>query len=364
MSSGAPRIRSLDGLRGAAAVAVLLHHISLVARPELSASTWAWLTQSPLKLLFAGSESVLIFFVLSGLVVALPAMREGFSWLKYYPARMLRLYLPVCAALLLSAALIVLLPRDRSEMPADSWMSDAQATSITPMSLLSEASLTRRTYDIDNVLWSLRWEVVFSLLLPLFVWIALRTIKHPVALAALCLVATVLGRVIDVDVLVYIPLFLLGAVLASHLGAIERYHSKSQWLLPALAVLAGLLLIASWLVRPLDAPQLVRNLLWGLAGAGAALTVALAVMWPGLRWGLEMRPAQWLGRISFSLYLVHVPIIATLVYLFGSSRWWLAALLAVPISLGVAALFQWGVEAPAHRLSRAVGARVRRMQPA
>ena len=382
MSSVVPRMRSLDGLRGAAALVVVFHHVSLAARPELGEAAWAWLTGSPLKLLFPGSEAVLVFFVLSGLVVALPALQggrpgsSGFSWAKYYPARLLRLYLPVFAVLLMSAALIVLLPRDRSAMPAGSWMADTNATAVTPLSLLSEASLARRSYDIDNVLWSLRWEVVFSLLLPVFVWIALRLAWHPLVSMAACLVATVLGRVLEAAALVYLPLFLLGSILAAQLHSPRRGSRlaggaeadggaalvpasarRPPWLLPLAAVLAGALLVASWLVRPLDPPPIVRTIAWGLAGAGAALTVVLAVAWPLLRCGLETRPLQWLGKVSFSLYLVHVPILATLVYLFGSSRWWVAGLVAVPLSLVVAALFQRWIEAPSHRLARAVGAR-------
>ncbi|MDA4895261.1 acyltransferase family protein, partial [Streptomyces sp. MS2A] len=105
------RITGLDGLRGVAALVVLLYHASLVARPWLDPAAWTTLTETPLKLLLAGTESVLIFFVLSGIVVALPALRGGFDWARYYPARLLRLYVPVAAALLFAAALIVLLPR-------------------------------------------------------------------------------------------------------------------------------------------------------------------------------------------------------------------------------------------------------------
>lgn len=358
MSPVVSRIRSLDGLRGAAALAVVFHHVSLVARPELDRTTWAWLTQTPLKLLFPGTESVLVFFVLSGLVVALPALRGGFSWVSYYPARMLRLYLPVIAALLLSAALILLVPRDPSTMPEGSWMRNAQATGVTPLSLLGEASLTRRSYGIDNVLWSLRWEVVFSLLLPAFVWLALRITRHPLILAGLCVTATILGRVLSVATLVYIPVFLLGTVMAAHLEELRRWRPPRRWTLPLLAGLAGALLIASWLARPLGLPEVAQSVLWGLAGAGAALTVLLAVLWPPLQAGLELRPVQWLGRVSFSLYLVHVPIIATLVYLFGMSRWWLACLIAVPLSLVTAEAFQRWIEAPAHRLARTVGSRM------
>ena len=359
MPTPTPRVLSLDGLRGFAAVGVMLHHLSLVARPELNKATWAWLTQSPLKLLFAGTESVLVFFVLSGLVITLPAMRRGFSWRRYYPTRILRLYLPTFGALLLAAALILLVPRDPSLMPEGSWMQNAQATSVNLWSLLSEASLARHSYQIDNVLWSLRWEIIFSLLLPIFVWLALRMRKSAILWVVLCVVASALGRVFDIEALIYLPVFLAGAIMATRLSDLEqRPTAQSQWRLALLGGLAGALLIASWLSRPLHLPAPAQNMLWGLAAAGAVLVVALAVRWRGFRRLLETRPAQWLGRISFSLYLVHVPVIATTAYFFGSSRWWLVFLVSIPVSTGVAVLFQRWIEAPAHRLARATGARI------
>ena len=168
MSQNGNRISSLDGLRGLAAVIVLVHHASLIAQPWIDPAGWAVLTQSPLKLLLAGSEAVMVFFVLSGLVVALPALHRGFSWARYYPARLIRLYVPVIAALGAAALLVRLIPRDPTTMPDGSWMQDAQATTVSAGDVLSQMTLLRPGYPIDNVLWSLRWELFFSLLLPLY----------------------------------------------------------------------------------------------------------------------------------------------------------------------------------------------------
>src|SRR5690606_25572931 len=121
--AGAPRgqrISSLDGLRGIAALVVLLYHLTLVARPFLetgrTSNAWWWITETPLKLLTAGTEAVLVFFVLSGFVVALPAFRAGFNWVGMLTGRMLRLYLPVWASLALSVALLQLVPRTGSHV--------------------------------------------------------------------------------------------------------------------------------------------------------------------------------------------------------------------------------------------------------
>ena len=101
---------------------------------------------------------------------------------------------------------------------------------------------------------------------------------------------------------------------------------------------------------------------------GAVLIVLLFVSWdPAKRLG-DTAAAQWLGRVSFSLYLVHLPIILAAVTLLRSVSLPLALAVSVAASLVAAELFYRYVEQPAHRLStaagRAVGRRTRRDAPA
>lgn len=355
--NGNSRISSLDGLRGLAAGIVLIHHASLIAEPWIDPAGWALLTQSPLKLLLAGSEAVMVFFVLSGMVVALPALRTGFSWARYYPARLVRLYVPVIAALGAAALLVQLIPRDASTMPEDSWMQDAQATSVSAGDVLSQMTLLRSDYPIDNVLWSLRWELFFSLLLPLYLWVALRVRRFAMPAAALAVVLMFLGRTTGNSALAYLPVFLLGTLIAVRFADLQTWADRPRVrrTLPWLAAAASVLLIASWLARPLTGGTVVADVLWALAGAGAALLVVLAIVWPGAHRLLETRTMQWLGKVSFSLYLVHAPILASLCYLLGAEQWWLACLVGIPLSLVAAALFHALVERQAQDLARQVG---------
>ena len=366
----AERLRSLDGVRGAAALVVVFYHLSLFARPVLSDGRWEpmWttLTQSPLKLAFAGTEAVLVFFALSGLVVALPMLRAGrdFSIVGFLASRAVRLYLPVWAALALSAAFVAFLPRPSSAVTPGSWMERANVQDLDPIQLLSEASLMPASYDVVNVLWSLRWEVLFSVLLPVFVLVTIALRRQALLVGVLAAAATVTGRILGLDALVYLPVFLLGTLVAARLDEVRAWSARRgplTWL--GLAVGSGLLLIASWLGRPLSAGDpVLSSVLWGLAGVGAIGVVVLAIGSPLARRVLETRWSQWLGRVSFSLYLVHVPVIATLGYLLGERRWWLVILLALPGSLLVSALFHRAVELPTHRLARGVGRRVARLR--
>ncbi|HXH32813.1 MAG TPA: acyltransferase [Plantibacter sp.] len=362
MSSQSSRLRSLDGVRGMASVVVVLYHVSLLARPfatgRISEPAWDIATETPLKLLFAGTEAVQVFFVLSGLVVALPLLRGGASWPGFFAARFVRLYLPVWGALLLASALILLVPRDPSSVSSGEWIANANATSVDPVKLLREATLTPVSYDLVNTLWSLRWELIFTLLLPLAVVLAVLLRRWALPLAALMAVIMVLGRVAGSDAAVYLPAFFIGTLIAVRLEDLQAWASarprRLQW--SVLTAVSALLLVASWISRPVvESSSTAGQALWGLSGVGAAGLIVVAIGSPLARQILEVRPVLWLGRVSFSLYLVHAPILATLAFAFGDEHWWLVGIVGIPLSLLVAAGFFAVVEHPSHGLARRVG---------
>jgi peptidoglycan/LPS O-acetylase OafA/YrhL len=359
------RLPALDGVRGLAAVVVVLYHVSLIAQPFASGGTaervWDGVTESPLKLFFAGTEAVLVFFVLSGLVVVLPLLRGSVSWPAFFASRLVRLYVPVWGALAFAAALIALVPRPASAVSPGEWISEANASTVTLASLLREASLTPVSYDIVNTLWSLRWEVIFTASLPLAVGLAVLLRRHTAALVsvgAAVVVATVLGRVAGVDALVYLPVFLLGTLVAVRLADIIAWAGRRPrplcWALVGWS--SALVLVASWIGRPIaPAGGRTSDVLWGLAALGALGIVIVAVCSPGAGRVLRARVPQWLGTVSFSLYLVHVPVIVTVAYVVGDRSWWLVGLVGVPLSVLAAWAFHAAVERPSHRLARRTG---------
>lgn len=369
MTSAPPagRLIALDGLRGVAALVVVAYHASKIVVPELDgtgATVYRAIADSPLKLAFAGTEAVLVFFVLSGLVVAIPAFRPGFAWRAYLGSRLVRLYLPVWAALLLAAALIVLLPREAGAASPGGWLARTNASTLSWGSLLGEASLWQGTYRIDNVLWSLRWELVFSLALPLFVGgaVLVRRRGWLWPTLAVCVAVSVAGRLSGVDALVYLPVFFAGTALASRITDVREWgarRSRRFWVFAGSA--SALLLIAGWLLRPVVAPGTsVGLVLWGLVSAGAVGLVMTAVGSVGAARALALRVPRWLGRVSFSLYLVHVPVLASLGFLWGQDAWpWVLAV-GVPASLMLAEVFTRLVERPSHRLARVLRRRLSR----
>jgi peptidoglycan/LPS O-acetylase OafA/YrhL len=371
------RLRSLDGLRGVAAVAVVFHHLFLID-PGLALAIWpsgTTATQSvswraatfPLHLLVsAGLEAVFVFFILSGLVLTLPLLHaQGFrQWLAYYPRRLVRLCLPVLASV--AFAIVLLLAVRRYPIPGHTadWLTSTNSLSFSLDDFVRSLNLFGTLQPLNNPLWSLGWEILFSILLPVAVLIAVviqGRLAPSIVVTAGCLVLTAIGSLLGVGALIYLPIFLLGSVLAGALPILQRRITLANrgWFLAVFPFVVSIALIAvPWVASGISGR-------WYAVTVGFALVGCLCLVFlaSGLPWlvGLLTRPAvQWLGRVSFSLYLVHVPIIVTIAYLVGPSNW----IVFIPIGLAASVLAAWGfylvAERPSHLLSRWIGNRVAR----
>lgn len=115
------RVRSLDGLRGVAALAVVVSHIQLADDHivRYSPSMFA---------VWAGRDAVTVFFVLSGVVLALAMMGRG-DWGGYYLSRFVRLYLPAWGAIVFGALLHVAVGW---HLTGGVWL-DSHVGQVTPM---------------------------------------------------------------------------------------------------------------------------------------------------------------------------------------------------------------------------------------
>lgn len=354
------RYRALDGLRGLAALVVVVHHV-LLTQPSLSDAQFAragerdglawWLSYSPLHLVWAGREAVFVFFVLSGFVLTLPFLRRGTptQWVDYFPRRVVRLYVPLIAAIAVSAAIVALIPR-MSVDGASLWL-NRRAGEVSVLGALSLSN----TGHLNSALWSLRWELIFSFLLPMFIvfgliWRRLWLLKLLGAVLAIAVLRSA-------DTMLYLPMFAVGVFLATgreQLMAVANRVPRPVWW--ALLAAALLLLNAHWTTPAVSHGLVPTHVTTAVALLGAALLVALFVTWPAARRLGERRAIHWLGTISFSLYLVHEPIAVSVAVLLGghaNAGWTL--LIVLPVSLIVAWAFYRLVERPAYHLARRVG---------
>jgi peptidoglycan/LPS O-acetylase OafA/YrhL len=266
----------------------------------------------------------------------------------------------------LAASLIVVVPRAAAQVSGGEWIAEKTATTLDWKRWVAELTLNTGGSHFDNVLWTLRWEIYFSFLLPLLIVAIAVLARWWLASAALALGAITVGVVWNISALAYLPMFFLGMLIGSRLERIRGWsdrvpagRSRAVW--AAVLVGSGLVLVCSWLLQPVVPSSTVGGkALIGVETAGAAGLVVAAVGCGAWRRFLERPSVQFLGRISFSLYLVHVPVLVALTYLVGDWNWWLLPPLGIPLVLVVAWLFFRLVERPTHGLAREASKRAAR----
>ncbi len=367
----AGRLQSLDGLRGCAAFVVLIHHASLLSPlwPGNAAPAAAvpfsfiwWANETPLKLLSAGTEAVMVFFVLSGLVVTLPVLRpKPFDWIAYYPRRAVRLLVPVLGSVVLAAIWVMALPQI-SPQEEGTWLSSSSTPDFSWEWIVKAGDLFGGDGQINNPLWTLRWEMIFSLLLPVFVILAIVLARRWILVTAAVVLLTWLGERTGASSLSYLPAFLLGALIAVNLDRVRELSvrlsgtAKGRATWAGIGLLGGTLLIGRWLASPLlDSMPELEFVLRGMTPLAAMLIVLSVIGSTALRGFFSSPVPRFLGKISFSLYLVHAPIIIFFFYAFEGRPLITAQLTGVIVSLIVGTLFWWGFEKRAHQWSIAAG---------
>lgn len=360
--------RSLDGLRGIAALIVVIYH-SMIATPRFAEIRLRpgeqvldpleiVVVATPLRLLWAGSEAVIVFFVLSGFVLSLPFVRRrNYPGLYFYPRRMLRLYLPAIASLGLSFLLAMAVPR--VFIPgASMWVNEHAGLPNGPLQVLMGSSLMYGWGGLNLSLWSLRWEVLFSVSLAAFLWFARENRAAWWAKATVGFAVCILWPLSNMFYPngVYIVVFLFGVLMAQHIDLLNSWAARISpvgWL--GLVLLAAALLTYSGILVGVHAQNLgVLLTLWvGLASVGAVIVVFASMYWAPLVRALESPVAQWLGLVCFSLYLIQDPVVVSLAELTGGLA---PPLLMVPLGiascLAVSHVFYLLVERPSHRVSR------------
>ena len=350
-SRGTSRFTSLDGLRGLSALVVLIHHCLLVS-PLLAAAVntdgtgtlepWVWwVTFTPLHLLWGGHEAVYVFFILSGFVLTLPFTGPAQpNWKAYFPRRLIRIYLPVWVSLCIALVTVWVVPRISSP-ELSSWVNSHDEVHDP----LGDAFLLGGTGALNSPLWSLQWEMTFSLLLPLYVVAGRRFRRWWPLAAAMLVVVIAAGNVMYLAVPVYMPMFGVGVLMAWGREDLHRWAARlrnAQWF--GLMTLAGILLCAQWI-------SYHSQIYIALATVGGSLLVFAFVAWPPtIRLG-NSPVLRWLGGRSFSLYLIHEPVVLAITFGMKSSDVLLVAMFGIPVSLLAAELFFRLVEQPSQKLA-------------
>lgn len=268
------RLKSLDSLRGLASLAVCWFHLtggysdgSLVK----VSGKYGWL-------------GVDVFFVISGFIIPYAMYKSGYEvkkdWRVFIGKRILRIDPPYLAAALLAASLWYL----------STLIPSYQGPLFNPSALQLALHIAYLNgiagYPwLNPVFWTLAIEFQYYLLVAAFFGFISSARASFVAITAIFFVLSSLFFQSEVLIFKYLGLFLLGiAVFQYRVGLIDKF-------------LAGVVLSAA---------AVSVYFVHGLPGMFAATLTALII---GGNWNLgSSKILEFLGAISYSLYLVHIPI--------------------------------------------------------
>jgi peptidoglycan/LPS O-acetylase OafA/YrhL len=335
------RILALDALRGLAALSVVFIHFR-AAFNELAQPHWYLLP-------IIGGNPVGLFFVLSGYVLSIP------FWLgrqPSYPAflvrRFFRIYVPYAGAVL-----IALLAASRllySHLPLTPWFYRTWQSPLTCGLISSQLLTISTTPKINAAFWSLRYEMEMSLVFPAVCW----------ALARMRLWGAVVATIVIQKAgymlynhpehpvwqefgaaLAYGSYFLYGAIIAWKGESIaELYHKAPRWLK---YVILGLVIVGYFGSKE------------GKFVPLACCGIIILALHSRVSRLLDTAVPEYLGRISYSMYLLHATVLwATAILLYGKIPLVALGLVYGAATLVISHLSCVFIEEPAMRFGKQV----------
>lgn len=403
------RLGWLDALRGVAALVVALHHFDVLRMLPFGGAVW-WNFDM-------GLFGVMLFFIVSGYIIPASLERRG-DVRAFWIGRIFRIYPALIAAFVLSMIL-----------PAGDGSVALLRTGDNLAALVANGLMLQDLLGVTNgmnVTWTLCYEMVFYFLVTALFTRGLHRHSAPIAVG-LAGVALVTGTAVGTQLLnaelgstrtlllIVTPIVLMGlagvlsgnrtltgvgALLLGGIGLVllalnGRAPAFETWMIfatmfagtvvyraqhgqlarvPALLA-CGFVIVAGVLVGRFYNHGKVLDLTW--SSGWKAWSVAYLAAWVLFGVGFLLRARRfpkvltWLGAISFSVYLLHIPLLRTIEPLLGippqpSSTLgriaWTAVFLGVVVA--VSHLMYHLVEMPMQRLGRRVQKDVERRRPA
>lgn len=324
------RLEWVDALRGAAALAVAWFHLTNTYAPGPVQASGAY-----------GYLGVQTFFVISGFIIPYSLHRFGGYVLSDFPHFFARRIIRIEPPYILSVIMVIVLWELSALVPQ--FRGGDPSYSITQVILHFFYLIPLSSEDwLQPVYWTLAFEFAFYIVIGLlFPFIGQQGQTKPfVALAAVVIGAVLLGFSLQA------LLFVIG--IACYRTAV---CGDPWWVAAAVSLSASAGIVA------VGYPAVAVT---GVLTA-VLIMATLASPLPG---GLVGRTIGWLGTISYSLYLIHVPIGGRVVnlggrFIDGELGQLALSLIALSICLVAATVFCWLVEKPAIDAARRVPMRVR-----
>ncbi len=314
MISKTERFTKLDGLRGILAVIVALNHSYLVLTIPDYANVWSqnyWhfydlqsKIQQLMMILGNGGAAVSLFFILSGLVLGLSFARSN-PTLTSYPGfilkRLVRLY-PAYLFTILAISVFRWLGFDyRVFAPASSWYHWWMNFNLDIVEFTKNVFFIHT--NLGGVTWTLRVILIMSLIFPLFFFISQKLNKFWNLIFGMLLIflSFTLLNIEGFRDLRYVYMFYLGLILPLYKDFFAKIPLKLFGV--ALPILLFLMFTVRYQTDEYFGGLIETLVSWILIGSIVYLPNTKIFNF------LENKVYIFLGKISYSLYLVHFTVL-------------------------------------------------------
>ncbi|HHT7168325.1 TPA: acyltransferase family protein [Bacillus cereus] len=383
------RYEELDSLRGLAALIVVIHHCLLTFivffaaynHESINSLIVRFLSNSPLHIMWAGSESVILFFILSGFVLSLPFLNnKTTTYQNYLVKRFCRIYLPYIITMFLSVSLFNLIKVDNPIPHLSDWFNGMWSSPLTFKTALSHLlMLGFDTHNINTVTWSLVHEMRISIFFPLVIIPILKFdwkkslmigLLTTYSLWFIFIMASLVIKVEDVsfllksigDTFYYCSFFVIGAIFAKYKDSIKVFYNRQSSISKVIIVILAVLMYSiEWIVPELGALKNSGGIYYISLRTFINLCVAIAILIlfmfalnaVKLQNTLKNAKLVYLGKISYSLYLIHPIVLLSSIYLLKEFFPITAIVISVPfISIGLASIMYKFIEEPSISLGK------------
>ncbi|MDE8348398.1 MAG: acyltransferase [Acidocella sp.] len=302
------RYSELDGLRGIASLLVGLNHgitIPLVITATLAGVPIV----NALAGVINGAISVDLFFIMSGFFLCgMLASNSIHNLSSYYIRRYIRLIPPAIVSILILYIFVKTSLQNDSKYPEasmDYLLYYADNKIITAKTFALNILFIHHT--INPVLWTIREEILVSSIFPLvyfiknlfsFWWYRTAWLIIYLFIAVLLKHHQSLG----LDIFHYLYMFYAGAMIRDYASQIRRLPVNLQYFL-CFAAVAGLIIIGE-LIPTYGRHRIIFDVPVIVFGSMLIILLSHGTI-PAIRKVLNTRSLQFLGRISYSFYLMN-----------------------------------------------------------
>jgi len=304
------RLDQLDGIRGLAAFAVFMAHCIGMLSMEGFGDLIFHLLE---KIKWLAVPAVDLFFVLSGFCLMYSVEKKALNLLsvsQFVAKRVLRIYPTYLASVLFTLLCRQMFYRPDSLSAMSEWFQVFWSSEFRRQDMVDHVLLifSLDSSGLNPVLWTLVVEMRMSLVFPLIAWM-LRPgggAASGLALLAIC----VASLTAPTEAFRYFPLFVLGAAAAKYRDVLTGLLPTSLTLSLLLLAVPALLLVG---IRSTVYPGIMAHAKFVHLAIGflSAYVILLSAARARLNRFLRSRSILFLGRISYSFYLLHFPVLLT-----------------------------------------------------